>query len=235
MQNKNAIESFLYNQMKPQIEKSNKHGSYSLWEDVARGDESVCGIYITYHDLQAQLNATNNILHVTFPVTIGFDMLLPLQAFNLFPNCFFGNLNLIVKVSPNALVWSCTDPSPYIADREMMTATDMTDDQHALFGICARNIMPWRSRYYWDHRFTQVRVDGRARCNVYTNACNDETPVQHCGGYHELPLRIDPHESITLDSVSTIMGFSLKDSVKTALATYYREVPFVVPSECIFI
>jgi hypothetical protein len=48
-------------------------------------------------------------------------------------------------------------------------------------------------------------------------------------------LKIDPDDMRTTDAVSTIMGFSLKDSVKTALAVYYRDIPFCVPSECIFI
>jgi hypothetical protein len=34
LQNNSTLESFVYNQMKPQTEKSNKHGSYTLWEDV---------------------------------------------------------------------------------------------------------------------------------------------------------------------------------------------------------
>jgi hypothetical protein len=63
----------------------------------------------------------------------------------------------------------------------------------------------------------------------------DEADPAKYAAYTIVPLRIDPNDSITLDATSTIMGFSLKDSVKTALATYYREVPFVVPSECIFI
>ncbi|MDR0831400.1 MAG: hypothetical protein LBM99_00710, partial [Bacillales bacterium] len=71
LQNNNQIESFLYNQMKPQSEKANKHGSYSLWEDVERADESVCGVYLSYEQLAAQLTETNNILHVQFPVTVG--------------------------------------------------------------------------------------------------------------------------------------------------------------------
>ncbi|GHU24399.1 hypothetical protein FACS189472_17380 [Alphaproteobacteria bacterium] len=58
MQNRATIESFLYNQMKPQIEKSNKHGSYSLWEDVVKGDESVCGIYLTYAELKKDISVT---------------------------------------------------------------------------------------------------------------------------------------------------------------------------------
>ncbi|GHU18474.1 hypothetical protein FACS189472_06850 [Alphaproteobacteria bacterium] len=110
MQNRATIESFLYHQMKPQIEKSNKDGSYSLWDDVVKGDESVCGVYLTYAELRTQLTAENHRIHVQFPVTIGFDMLLPLQGFNLFPNALFGDLSLVIKVNPNALVWASTDP-----------------------------------------------------------------------------------------------------------------------------
>jgi hypothetical protein len=86
MQNRATLESFLYNQMKPHIEKDNKHGSYSLWENVIKGDESMCGIYLTYAQLREQLTGDSKRLHICFPVTIGFDMLLPLQGFNLFTN-----------------------------------------------------------------------------------------------------------------------------------------------------
>ncbi|GHU18302.1 hypothetical protein FACS189472_06420 [Alphaproteobacteria bacterium] len=78
MQNRATIESFLYDQMKPQIEKSNKHRSYSLWQDVEKADESVCGICVSYYELRQQLSADNHRVHIQFPVTIGGDMLLPL-------------------------------------------------------------------------------------------------------------------------------------------------------------
>jgi hypothetical protein len=53
--------------------------------------------------------------------------------------------------------------------------------------------------------------------------------------YVSTPLRIDPDILITRSAVSTIMGFSIKDSVRQALEVYYHEVPFVIPSERIFI
>jgi hypothetical protein len=121
MQNRAQIESFLYNQMKGESEKKNKHSSYSLHEEILRADESICGVYLTYEQLAAQLSSTNNRVHVNFPVTIGFDMLLPLQGFNLFPNGLFGDLALIIKVTPNALVWACTDPKLYIEKASLTT------------------------------------------------------------------------------------------------------------------
>jgi hypothetical protein len=218
--------------MKPQHEKSNKHGSYSLWEDVVKGDESVCGIYLSYEQLAAQLTPTNDILRITFPVTIGFDMLLPLQGFNLFPNSLFGDLNLIIKVSPNGLVWACTDPELYLADRKRMINCGTDFAQYQISEQALKKFMPLSINDYFSHRFTQVRVDGLARSQTFLETSDSN---QTYAQYIYAPLRIDPSDSITLDATSTIMGFSLKDSVKSALATYYREVPFVIPAECITI
>jgi hypothetical protein len=86
---------------------------------------------------------------------------------------------------------------------------------------------------WYDRRFTQVRVQGIARSNVYIK-CN-ASPSLATAEYGRTNLRIDPDSIITRDAQSTITGFSLTDSVKQALATYYSTVPFVVPSERIFI
>jgi hypothetical protein len=229
MQNKASLESFLHSQVKPHTEKSNKRGSYSLWEDVVKADESVCGVYLTYEYLASQLSPTNNQIKVTFPVTIGFDMLLPLQGFNLFPNCIFGDLSLVIKTNPNALVWCCTDPTLYIPDLSQVSiGPDVSNDLLDAYSTAIRRIVPLGSSWY-DRRFTQFRVPGLARSNVYIKA-SDVT-----ANFKSAPLRIDPDTLITLDVQSTITGFSLKDSVRQAFAQYYASVPFVIPSERIFI
>jgi hypothetical protein len=115
MQNRAQIESFLYNQIKGESEKKNKHSSYSLHEEI------LCGVYLTYEELAAQLSSTNNRVHVNFPVTTGFDLLLPLQGFNLFSIGLFGDLALIIKVIPNALVRACTDLKLYIEKASLTT------------------------------------------------------------------------------------------------------------------
>jgi hypothetical protein len=76
--------------MKPKTEKTNKHGSYSNWDDIQAAGESICGAYLTYEELNV-LTANNHILTVEFSLTIGFDIPLKLQVFNLFPNCVFGD------------------------------------------------------------------------------------------------------------------------------------------------
>ncbi|GHU19232.1 hypothetical protein FACS189472_08720 [Alphaproteobacteria bacterium] len=233
MQNRATIESFLYNQMKPQIEKSNKHGSYSLWEDVVKGDESVCGVFLTYAQLRTQLTADNHRLHIQFPVTIGFDMLLPLQGFNLFPNALFGDLSLVIKVNPNALVWASTDPQRFLVERIRYKFVPTPNEANFQFAECTvQNLEQILRARNFSHRFTQARVQGMARGHIYAV---DNGGGKFSGSYPCLPLRMDPDCLITRSAVSTIMGFSLKDSVKQALAQYYATIPFVVPSERIFI
>jgi hypothetical protein len=51
--------------------------------------------------------------------------------------------------------------------------------------------------------------------------------------YDSTRLTIIPDGMVTLEANSTFLGYSLKDSYKTALVSYYRENPFVVPTEYI--
>jgi hypothetical protein len=158
-------------------------------------------------------------------------MLLPLQGFNQFLNSIFGDLSLVVKINLNALVWCSSDPTLYLSEKLSSVYTDDTAIS-GLLSVAGNTVIPLPP-YYYDRRFTQARVTGIARGGVYVNQwVQDGTG---CCIYVSTPLKIDPDTHITRSAVSTIMGFSLKDSVKTALTTYYAQVPFVVPAERIFI
>ncbi|GHU21078.1 hypothetical protein FACS189472_13460 [Alphaproteobacteria bacterium] len=256
MQNNAGTESFLYNQMKPEIEKQNKSSSYSLWENVIKADESVCGTYVDYNRLIQHLNATgNNIIHIEFPVTIGFDMLLPLQSFNFFPNCLFGDLTLIIKTNPNAMVWACTDPAQSIQWRVRMNSMtvennksglthDKADEKFLLDRAISNGITPYK---YLDfsHRFTQMKCPGICRTACYVCADVAEmvedwsgtkgfTPDAVRVEYAAIPAVFDKSAFWTETAQSIICGFTLKDSVKLALAQYYRKIPYCIPSEKIF-
>jgi hypothetical protein len=234
MQNRAGMESFLFNQMKPQIEKKNKKGSYSLYEDVIRADPGVCGVYLTYQQLIEALTADSHRIHIKFPVTIGFDMLLPLQGFNLFPNSIFGDLSLVIKVNPNALVWCSTEPGLYITRRNHTVYTGVNAGISALCDTAYNNIVPCTPFEMYSKRFTQVRVSGYARGNLYVQESTVVAGTGY-GMYDATPLKIDPDVSITSSAVSTIMGFSLRDSVKEAFSLYYATTPFVIASERVFI
>jgi hypothetical protein len=220
--------------MKPHTEKSNKHGLYSLWEDIEKADESMCGVYLTYEELSI-LTANNHTIRIGFPLTIGFDMLLKLQSFDMFPNCAFGDLQLVIKVNPNALVWSCTNPNLFMKNGKLTINAKMDNDStnyivdHAL----GSGVYPITHNDYYDHRLVQVRTDGIARSCFNLDHLMSSEVVDAV--YESFPLRIEPEALRTTDAVSTIMGFTLQEEVKVALKDYYSRVPFEIPSENVFI
>jgi hypothetical protein len=55
-----------------------------------------------------------NFLHITFPVIIGFDDLLPFQNFGDLLFCLLRDFKLYIRVSPDAFVWTTVNPSESI-------------------------------------------------------------------------------------------------------------------------
>jgi hypothetical protein len=215
--------------MKPAIEKANKHGSYSEWDAVQKADESICGIYITYQDLITQIRNNNGKVKINFDITIGFDMFIPTQGFNLFPNCIFGDISAVIKLNPNALVWASTDPSQFIRKRfQMLAISGGNDDERAAIEDSMQTIRPLGFQHYYDHRFTQVRNLGLVRSSLMRDSLGTDAKVS---AYMRTPLTIVPQALITNTAESTILGFSLKNEVKSALSSYYTSHPFVIPCE----
>jgi hypothetical protein len=106
---KAQIESFLFNQQKPKQEWENKRGTMSQWTDVHNHSESMCGHYYSIWDIYKNTEPNGN-FDVKFSLQIGFDDLLIFQAFELFPSCALGELELVIMCSPDALVWCNVDP-----------------------------------------------------------------------------------------------------------------------------
>jgi hypothetical protein len=215
--------------MKPAIEKANKHGSYSEWDNVQKADESVCGVYITYQDLITQIRGNGGKVKVNFDVTIGFDMFVPTQGFNLFPNCLFGDIAAVIKLNPNALVWASTDPSQFILKRyQLLTIPGEEPADRDAVEASMLTVRPLGTQHYYDHRFTQVRNPGLVRSALMRDSGGTGALVS---AYMATALTITPAGLMTTTAESTILGFSLKDEVKSALASYYTSHPFVIPCE----
>jgi hypothetical protein len=143
--------------MKPKADKENKANSYTLWEDAHSHNISVCGQYISMWDLyQAKLTGVNS-FHVSFPVIFGFDDLLPFQNFGDFPSCVLGDLKLILRVSPDALVWTSVDPQRSIKQMlesypfVQVPATEIFSYKRAVIIMGSNHI-----DHNYDHRFTQL-------------------------------------------------------------------------------
>jgi hypothetical protein len=130
-----ALRNYLPNVVKSKAQKENKRGEYTLWENVQKHDPSICGAYISHWDLWMQQQASaNQTVVVSFPVTVAYDNLVFFENFYEYMNFIYGELELKVKVSPNALVWCCVDIGPANGPKVK------TDISTILLDQCANNI-----------------------------------------------------------------------------------------------
>jgi hypothetical protein len=128
-----------------------------LWEKAHSYNSLVCGQYLTMWDLyQAKLSGLNPI-NIDFPVIIGFDDLLPFQTFGDSSFCVLGDFKLIIRVSPDALVWCMVDSEESI--RQMSEIFSFTQNESGRifdYKKFAAVISSNNQQNNYNHRFTQV-------------------------------------------------------------------------------
>jgi hypothetical protein len=231
--NNAQIESFLYNFMKAKTEKDNKRNTHSLWENVHSHNPSVCGRYFSLWDLHIAQQSGRK-LHVEFPVIIGFDDFLPFQFFSLYPSSVFGELSLVIRVSPDAMVWCSVDPVSSILEQvdissaPVATTTGFTNPVLDLKKI-ATNISTKDRQHYYDKRFIQLNAPGVAATNVI--ASGDTGAVLATFAGHDLTVRAD--NIMIIEAVSTVCGFGLNPIFHSQLVRYYTSTPMVIPGEIV--
>jgi hypothetical protein len=209
IKDKVQIESYLYNVMKPKTDKENKAHSFTLWEDAHSHNPSICGQYISMWDIYQELLAGNSMIHVNFPVIIGYDDLLPFQNFGDFPSCVLGDFKLIIRVSPDALVWCTVSPEESI--KQMAEIYPFTENgSHQIFNYkqFANAISSTRQQANYDHRFTQVNAFGRAATNCVANATAIGSSHTFAG-YDGVDMLLKPRSVITYSVQSIITGYKL--------------------------
>jgi hypothetical protein len=234
IKDKVQLESYLYNVMKPAATKKNKANTHSLWEDVHKHNNSVCGKYLSMWELYQQSTNPNNTITIDFPVIIGFDDLLPFQNFGDFPSCVLGDFRLIIRVSPDALVWCSVSPVESI--RQMSEIFNFNENgQHKIYNYkhVANLIGSTNQQASYDHRFTQVNTAGRAASNVVAdNPLPGETPT--AAGYEGVDILLKPRSITTYTAESIISGYKLNPTYITYIRDFYQNEPFVVPAELVY-
>ena len=104
-QNEMIREGFLYGVQKPEAEKKRRRFIHTLWENVCKYSQTICGNYINLNEFKA-----TNSANFEYDINIPFDDLLALQAFDLFPNGLIGDISIKFKVSGAGQVWAFIEP-----------------------------------------------------------------------------------------------------------------------------
>jgi hypothetical protein len=240
---KYPLHSFLFNSVKPKLEKINKRNTYSLWEDVHTHNPSVCGVYISYWELFERARTGNNAFTIHFPVQFNFDDIISLQAFDEYPNYLFGPLELVIRVTPDSLVWCCVDPtfsvnqlkSSYISNSVNENTKQYTtgNDINTTLSKVAPEIRPLNIQNIYDKCFIQVGSPGRACTNVVFGMSSNTTLTNGViyANYLSQDLIIKADQISVEQAWSNITGYGVKNEAKATIAAFYARNPCVIPAE----
>jgi hypothetical protein len=182
---------------------------------------------------QASLTGENG-LHVTFPVIISFDDLLPFQNFRDFPFRVLGDFKLYIRVSPDALVWCSVNPQESI--RQMAEVYPFTENaDHEIFNYkqFANILSSTRQQNNYNHRFTQVNSFSLAATNCVANFCTVNS-VPNIASYEGIDILLKPRLINTYLAQSIITGYKLQSGYMEHIYKLYQNQPFVIPAEIIY-
>jgi hypothetical protein len=84
--------------------KKSKKYTHTLYDNVSKYNESVCGTYVNLHQFRSGTPIT-----IQIELIIPFDDLAALQAFAFYPNSVVGDLELSFYVGSGGLVWAPVD------------------------------------------------------------------------------------------------------------------------------
>ncbi|KAA6327462.1 MAG: hypothetical protein EZS28_053819, partial [Streblomastix strix] len=76
LQNDSTTEQFIYNTVKPRIEKNNRKHIHSLYENIHKYDTSACGTYVTIREIE---EAIKDQVSVPYTMPIRFRLSIPLD------------------------------------------------------------------------------------------------------------------------------------------------------------
>lgn len=229
-------EGFVYGALHSKEEKYNKRNVFTTYNEAMECKNSVCGVYISLYDIingsiygvdYNLSSSTNSAGTVTIPIDIiiPFDGLLSTQAFQVYPNCIFGDLGMEFRFSFNGLVHCEVSP-------EMSLKEHLGNTLNPITGGLSAALYTFDKSYYYTKAFEQV---GKYSFYQFITGWNDA----YSGEYSKLlttgpmVMTVNVGNSEVVKAWSDIKGWRITDAAKLQLTEIFRSEPFVIPSQFI--
>ena len=205
-------ENFLYSTFKADSEISNHKFVFSTYKEVSERENSICGMYIPLKEIAA------GTLTKKFEIVIPYQELLPLEAFNEFPNCIFGDLTFNFHVSYDAFVYCEVNPKESIAKGITQGLINLTTPH--LSEVLAVDA----STFDYQHSFEQVGIPSQAQFvkGFVGNKVEYATCPNFCPYISNLMVN---------DAWCEVKGYNIVESAKAELYAHFTRNPFSVPAQ----
>ncbi|KAI5497876.1 hypothetical protein TVAGG3_0820820, partial [Trichomonas vaginalis G3] len=203
-----ARESFAFATYKPKSERKVKKFVHSLYNNVQKYDNSVCGKYI---DPSEVFKKANEEVDVTFDMIIPVNDLLAFQAFDDYPKSF-GEIILKYYVFRDTLVFCQVDPLR-VADLQNYVYEKITDENY-------EKIM--NHVYKYDRKFQQIGLPAKLITSLAATSADATVD----------DVIISCTKMEVLEDKCITPGYGLiEESVKAIPRLFSKEDPFMIPAQ----
>ncbi|KAI5532697.1 hypothetical protein TVAGG3_0372470 [Trichomonas vaginalis G3] len=203
-----ARESFAFATYKPKSERKVKKFVHSLYNNVQKYDNSVCGKYI---DPSEVFKNANKEVDITFDMIIPVNDLLAFQAFDDYPKSF-GDIILKYYVFRDTLVFCQVDPLR-VADLQNYVYEKITDENY-------EKIM--NHVYKYDRKFQQIGLPAKLITSLAATSADATVD----------DVIISCTKMEVLEDKCITPGYGLiEESVKAIPRLFSKEDPFMIPAQ----
>ncbi|KAI5541622.1 hypothetical protein TVAGG3_0055640 [Trichomonas vaginalis G3] len=205
-------EGFAYATYKPKSERKTKKFVHSLYNNVQKMDNSVCGCYFNPNDGGWDKN--------THTRTIEFDMIIPLndllafQAFDDYPKSF-GDIILKYYNTPHSLVYCQVDPAR-VSDILNVCYEELHDKDYAL---------AMSTKFNYTREFEQIGQPTNLITAITKKSPTEITPTTN-------PVTIQVVEMRITEDKFIVPGYGVIESTARDIPTLFnRRDPFMIPAQ----
>lgn len=235
-------EGFVYGALHSKEEKKNKRNVFTTYDEAMKCQNSVCGVYISLYDIingtvykedyTVDTSAQNVAGTVTIPIDIiiPFDGLLSTQAFQVYPNCIFGDLGMEFRFSLDGFVHCQVSP-------EHSLGTTLGNTLNPTTAGLSGALYTYDKSFYYTKAFEQLGnksfyqfITGWDDNQKTTNEGVTNTKILTTG---PLVMNLIAGTSKVTKAWSDIKGWRITDAAKLQLTELFRREPFVIPSQFI--
>jgi hypothetical protein len=187
--------------------KKSKKYTHTLYDNVAKYNESVCGTFINVDDFK-----DGRAHSVQIELIVPFDDLAALQAFAFYPNAVVGDLELNFYCGSAGLVWAPIDPNV------------VYDVKTVLQGAVIAPSIEQAAPVVVKHSFLQI--------NNSTFAINKWYVHEESGKYNwwSGPIRLNCQSLRVLTCEANMTGFHVKESTLRGIENIFS-TPVNIPAE----
>ena len=237
-------EGFVYGALHSKEEKYNKRNVFTTYNEAMECKNSVCGVYISLYDIimgsiydenynltSAPNEGTAGTVIIPIDIIIPFDGLLSTQAFQVYPNCIFGDLGMEFRFSFNGLVHCEVSPENSFREHLGNTLNPITA---GLSGA----LYTYDKSYYYTKAFEQA---GKYSFYQFITGWDDskgretgtEGKTSKILTTGPIVMTVNIGNSQVVKAWSDIKGWRITDAAKLQLTELFRREPFVIPSQFI--